>query len=1364
MLALGTGSAFAAHIPDMKFRRLDTRDGLSNSQPNCVFKDSQGYVWIGTPYGLNRYDGYRMKVYYSDNNDTTTLKNNYVDDIMEAYDGKLWIKQSMSYCIFDPLTERFDRNPGDWLAKQGIEGGVAFLFIDREKNFWVTTWSNGCYFYNPHTEQLKHFPIGYGAKELPNEFAMASFEQIGKGQVLITSRNGQLVALNAADASILWKDDYILKQRASTGGAESDFTTYCDPQGNLWVLSRSFVPGVPTTFVYVKKERKWYNDIPRYLASLGIDGMPADAQIWSVRMDTKDRLWIATDHYGLFVTDMQARELRQFTNDTYDETSVSDITLKNLYLDEYGRMWICSYKNGVNLYTESLSNFNNLELGDINTIIVDRQGRYWLGTNDRGIVVYDPQTGEQHIYNKDNSGFASNVMVSSWMGRDGSLWFGTYEGGLMRYRDGHFKVWRSTGNGGGLATNNVWDITEDRWGFIWIGTLGGGVQRIDPRTETFRTFNQSNSQLGSDYVSSMMVAPNGQIIVGHSEYFSLLNPGTAKFTNMTIPQAVNSTSGSPSTSQAIIDNRGLIYQGSVSGLLVFDRKGGKSYLLDMKAGMMGSSVVGVIEDHSHNIWAVTDYGVSQIVPQRQDDGLWSFNVRSFNSRDGLQHGPYNQRAIFVAPTGQVLLGGQGGLDIINPLNLSNEQIKEKPIFSGLVLFDREISAGDEYDGRVIIDEAINVSRKLALRFSENQFTIQLASNNGSISNRARFIYKLEGFNDKWIKTSELNPNVTYMSLPSGSYTLCVRMLNDDGSVGEEESRLDITIYPPFYRSWWAILFYLVVFGITIYFSRRGFLRRQAERMRIEAERREVEKHQLVNEMKMKFYTNVSHELRTPLTLIISPIRKMLKDESDEGKRKKLGMVERNAEQLLTLVNQLLDIRKQEATGFELHPVTGDIVALVKDVCSSFSALDDKNIELSFMAKVDQQLMQFDVDKMQKVLNNLLNNSFKFTPKGGQVKVSVGKSGNDHVQIQVADSGVGIKDEYKEHIFDRYYQTDNKGESEFGSSGIGLNLVKDFVELHHGTVTVADTPGGGTIFTITLPLAQPEVADPLMADTENAADVTEVQPDIEDAVAEEITSVPLADGNKPIVLIVDDSEDFLEFMDDYLSEQYTVLKAENGRQALEVMARQRPDIVLSDVMMPEMDGNELCQAIKQNEETRHIPVIMLSARLAEEHKIESLAIGADDYITKPFNLDLLSLRIDKLLPARTEQTAARKIVPEIHEMEITSVDEKLIKNATQYIEDNLDNSDLSVETMSEHLGMSRVHLYKKMLSITGSTPSEFIRQIRLRHAEVLLRKSQLTVSEVAYKVGFNNPRYFSKYFKEMYGVMPSQYKQESAAED
>ena len=1010
-------------IPDMKFRRLDTRDGLSNAQLNCLFQDSKGYVWIGTSYGLNRYDGYRFRTFYSNAHDTLTLRSNYVDRIWEDIDGKLWLKQGMNYSLFDPVTEKTVRNPSPMLAELGITGGIDRIYVDSKKNLWVKTYANGLYCYNPKTKKSTLVKYGYGPEEFPNEFWFSSFAEY-KDLLIVSSSDGDLMAVDGTKGKVVWKDPYM---RQNGGQEKSSYNLYVDNSGNFWVLTPI------SCYIYCQKEKKWYNSINSFLGAQGVQGLPDNMLAWVVMEDHRNWLWLGTDHEGLWVIDTKTKEARCFMNNKFDETSISENTLKHMLLDKDGNMWVGAYRNGLNQYIEKQAGITNIELGDINTTVEDHQGNYWLGTDNRGIIKYNPKTEETQIIDK-SAGFASNTMVSSYCSRDGSLWFGTYNGGLIQIApNGHITNILATGAENGLLNNNVWSVTEDKWGDIWLGTLGNGVQRMNRKTGKFKTWSTYNTNLRENFMTSVGWIKKGWLLVGHSVYYSLINPVSGRVMNIEIPELPGKAAAAPASVCVVEDSRGLIWQGSMSGCCVLDQKNGWQQLLDMNSGLFGSSVTGIVEDLNHTMWVVTEHGVSNVTPQKDDEGGWTFLVRSFSSKDGLQQGPYNLRSVSLTHDGKILIGGLGGLDIIDPKLVSNSSSKEQPIFSGLKLFGQLVEVGREYEGHVILDEALDACRELTLRPDENQFTIQLATDKGQAHNPARFIYQLEGFSDKWIKTEENDPNITYMSLHHGSYVLHVRMLNDDGSMGENEATLKITITPPLLRNRWLLLAFLLVVGIGVWFWRKRFMERQQERMQLEQLRRETEKKQWMSEMRKQMEAEGLHADADAS-----------KQAAQEGPRS--GVKE---------------------------PV--DVVALLKDICDHFEAPEHKNIRLSFFPVADHLEMVADKESLRRMMLILLNNAANFSPKNSKVKVFA-EQGQGKAVIRVADNGIGIPTDVMPHLFEQIVSDDNT---------TNLHEVFDIVYAHGGTIQAQENKGGGTVFVIEFPLEGEEgVEEAVLMDDEN----------------------------------------------------------------------------------------------------------------------------------------------------------------------------------------------------------------------------------------------------------------------------------------
>lgn len=1344
-------------VSAQEFRRIETGDGLTNSQVNCIFKDRSGFIWFGTATGLSRFDGYRFKNFYQDGADTTTLKSNLIDKIVQPADGKLWIHTDEGFCIFDPATESFERKPERWMTQHGMRGLPEMAWTDYKGNLVVVANEVGCWYRDIRTGRNTLFPVGSGAGKIP----VGSVSCItGRGRSIVLIYNdGLMVRIDPQTKQVVWQNDY--PRRALNGNGAQGYFSYIDSQYNYYVYTNGH------TMVYSSRNRRWYDDIVTFFAAAGVKCSGGQLLVKDMHEDLNGNLWIATEHRGLVRVNLKKLTFAEYTYNASDPNSIPDNTVQCTYADSDGAIWVGTLRNGAAYWSQQQTRFATIPAGDICTMAEDKWGRIWMGTNDAGIVCYDPRTSQIKHYGQAETGLGSDVVVSSLCSHDGTLWFGTYNGGMTRYKNGKFTPIKASE--GGLGTNSVWSLAENNQGMIIIGTLGAGVQLLNPATMIFSTYDMDNSTISSDFIASLFTCPDGKILIGHSQNFSVFNSRNGKITNY-LQTKGGKLFASRALNQIIRDRRGLIWCANMSGLNVYDPKTDRLYTLTSNSQMACS----ITEDLRGNVWVALSHGVTRFTVTKEN-GDWRFFGTSFDEMDGLQSRLLNYRSILTTRRGDILVGGQDGVNIIKPDQTAAEPVRAKALFSGLVLFDRMLSVGEEFQNRVVLDHSLNSVRTLELKYTENAFTILLASDHVSLPQKARFLYRLDGFNDEqWLMTAEGQPAVTFTNLSPGKYTLQVKVVNRDGSVSPEMSSLSIEIDPPVWLTGWAFLLYTLALALLIWAVWRITIHRQIVRMRIEQIQKEAERNRKLDEMKLSFFANVSHELRTPLTLIISPISALLKDEKDENRRSMYSLILRNANRLLDLVNQTLDLRRIEKNKAELNLGNGDVVKFTSELCSTFNKLSGRKVDIVFVSEMSTLVMSFDDDKLEKIITNLIANALKFTPDGGQICVGLtlkkhqsdgSNATSDMLELTVADTGSGISDEDKQKIFDRFYQAHNSEGRVTSGSGIGLNLVKEFSVLHGGDVTVADNPNGGTVFTVSLPYrfdpSLPEIrADLIKAQAEATAEqgvpYAGVGPSSAKNLAVDSMNNLLKKGEY-YVLLVDDNQDFLDFMCSQLASIYHVRTANNGREALRIIREHRPDIILSDVQMPEMDGNELCRVLKADPKTERIPFVMLTARLSNEHKIEGLTNGADDYITKPFNFDLLNLRIANLIKWRNATPVGEKITPKIKNEQITSVDEKFVNQATTYVEEHLTDPELSVERLAESVAMSRVYLYKRMLTVTGSTPLEFIRTIRLRHAAQLLKEGQLNVSEVAYKVGFNNPRYFSRYFKELYGVIPSEYK-------
>ena len=1283
----------------IQFKHLEVADGLSNNSVLSVLKDSDGYMWFGTISGLNRYDGHSFRIYRHVEGDESSIPSNYVKEIHEISERYLCLRGENGYALLDKDNGVFYNGLSELMDGAPMPD---LICIDTSGRFWVVKNWDGLYRYE--SGKQTGFMALSGRPQLTGIICSGD-------RLFMVHDNGMLSETDATGLGEVKTDRHIPEQIGQNKYEE--FGMFMDSDGCLWIYS---VLGV---WAYDTIGEKWLPEMTAYFKG-NTDFVHIIAQ------DDKGRIWFGKDHTGIDILDKKTKEMFHVENDENDYRSLSHNTVYSLYADRDGLMWAGTYKKGVSYYDESIFKFDRYPLGDVNCIEEAEEGQLWLGTNEQGILLWDKAKGIVKTYHPEQN--KDLAIVSLLKASDGTLWAGTFNNGLYSIKGGNVRAYNSANSS--LLSDNVWALSEDDKGRIWIGLLDRGLQRLDPKTGEIKSWTTENSAITDNHVNSMTMTSDGFLLFCTSNGIMKIDVHTEEI-SLLIQDNGNAQLWGADVNQIYSDSRGLVWLATREGLKVSDLKSNSFENLSLKLGMEPEQIAGITEDKECNIWVASSRKMINIVISQDNEGRFQFNHRIYNNNDGLLDCDFNLRSIKSLGDGQIASGGISGLNIFDPKGIVYNKQKPEVLFSGLVLFDKESR------------EDINRKREITVDYSQNFLTIKLGSDNFILPESNRYLYRLKELGNEWLSLAEGVHSISFINLSYGKYTLQVKAVNSDGVEGDL-AELKLTVKPPLWLTWWAYLAYIVIVVAGIIFTVKRWVKKEQEKLRVSRMEQEMRKNEEINNMKFRFFTNISHELRTPLTLIIAPLESMLKDGLMSEQKVRLELMYRNALRLLTMVNQLLDFRRGEMSTHQLSLSEGDIVGYIRNVCNTFLLMaDKKQVRLSFFSGMEQFAMAFDSDKVGKIVTNLLSNAFKFTPEGGRVTLMIDlmEGAQDMIEIKVADTGIGISDEEKKHIFDRFYQADHSKVEGVTGSGIGLNLVRDFVQLHEGTVEVFDNIGTGTVFVVQLPVKH-------VGETKAA----------EEDVVETVTVDNEERSDFPLLLVVDDNEDFRTFMKISLELQYRVLTVSNGKEALEIAKKKMPDLIISDVMMPVMDGNELCRKIKEDKRTAQIPVILLTAKQATESKVEGLMTGADDYVTKPFNMTILILRIRKLIELsrsrKGEKTSTIDLTPS--KVTITTTDEKLIEKAMKYVEDNISRTDLSVEELSREAGMSRVHLYKRLLQLTGKTPIEFIRVIRLKRAAQLLRESKMTVSEIAFEVGFSQPKYFSRYFKEEFGILPSVY--------
>jgi signal transduction histidine kinase/ligand-binding sensor domain-containing protein/DNA-binding response OmpR family regulator len=1331
ILCLLTLAARASGTECYKFNRIKAGQGLSNSEILCIFKDRTGFVWFGTPSGLNRYDGYEIvsvKQNISDRQGNTS--NNHIEKIQEAFDGKLWIKTRTGYAVYDPSLEIFIDDVRELFLKYaGTEqfgsDSESVMYIDRNSDFWFVL-----------DREVRKYDVAHSRlttfrQETTDGLSAGNIRDIRSGQnrYWFIFDDGRIECMEAQTGKVISRDSTLYHDAKVRN--DRDVKLFVDSSGDLWAygLGTSYGAGF---YDIARNVWKRFSTV-----SQGNLHLPVDV-VSSISEDSKGMIWIGTDHGGVVIFDKSSGSITEIKNDEKDPHSLAQNTVRTIYCDDSGIVWLGTYKNGVCYYHESIYKFSikpeisEIPFRDVNSFCESPDANLWIGTNGGGLLYFDRK---EHTYKSfrhssaNGNTPAGDVIVSLATDPDNKLWIGYYLNGMDCYDGKTFHHYESEETQ--LADNNAWVLKIDRAGNLWVGTLHGGVFVFDTRTgKRIRRFPLTGS------VYAIVETKSGDILIGgqsgiyiYNKEGNRLDPYEEKiFTGINLSRH--------DINCMIEDSRGLIWIGTKTGMFIFN-----PYTKDIRnfsggSGLPSDLVQSIVEDSSHNIWAATNSGLTNIRVYTDSSPGYMYTIVNYDGTEGLQGEMFNYNAAFLTSRSELVFGGPSGYNIFTPSEISYNTNIPGIVFTGFQIYNRRIRPMEKYHGRIILKESIAHTTEINLSHSDNYFTLNFATLDYCMPGKSKCYYRLEGFNNQWLEGLGTH-QLTYTNLNPGHYTLYIKAVNNDGVESIAPAVLRINVYPPFYRTGWAFILYSFI-GIS--FGAYSWYRiSKRSRMKIAGERESLMVNQRLEmeEMKLRFFTNISHEFRTPLTLILSPLEDLLRKAVNEEDRELLLIIRRNAQSLLSLVSQLLDFRKLDVNVHTLQKSLGDIVLFVRQQADLFvGIMARKEISFTFRSEIDRLYMYFDADKLSKVITNLLSNAFKFTPSTGEISIEIIPDGTDHIRIIISDTGIGIPESELDRIFDRFYQVPQSGSIHYQGSGIGLHISKEFVTLHEGVIWAESKLGEGSRFIVSLPLKDEEES-------------TVTESESEDAPPE---------NTLPKLLIVEDNRELILLLASRLKENYTILQAGNGIEGLATAIREIPDIILSDIMMPKMDGIEMSRKLRKDIRTSHIPIILLTARSGNESQLEGLAAGADDCITKPFNHELLRIKLHNLLETRrrNQQLLKEQIRIEPSRITVNSLDEQLIRKAITYVETHLDDPALSVEELSRELGMSRVHLYKKLSSISGKTPTGFIRLIRLKRAAQLLEESQLTISEIAYEVGFNHPKYFRKYFRDEYGVLPSQY--------
>jgi len=1364
---------------DYAFSHLDVAGGLSNNHITCIYKDTRGYMWFGTASGLDRWDGYQFKVFKHDARDTNSLSDNYIEQMFQGPDGRLWVESRAGrFNLYDLTTDRFSQNYLDYLRNLSLPDSWLLNIVASKDDYWFIYKDKGIY-HKQLDGKIVPFQPNEGDIHSISPAPICNAQVDGDGNCWVVHEDARMEKIDSRLNKVVL-NTAILQQTVTP--PLSICHIFIDRENDLWLSSNGVFKGV----IY-------YSPLTGELKHLTQDSGPTRLSsnvIQNLIQDARGDIWMATDHGGVDIVHKKDFSIKTITHVEDDRKSLPDNSISTVYQDYSGTIWIGTFKSAISYYHQERFQFpqyrrqpgnsSSLPFDDISTFAEDKKGNVWIGTNGGGLIHFDRTTGTFRQFRHDPAqpnSLSNNVIVSLKMDRNDNLWIGTYFGGLDCFDGRKFIHYRhDPKNPSSLSDDRVMCVYDDSGNDLWVGTLAQGMDRLDKKTGNFYHYNISiPGSIRNNYVSSITEDSRHQLWIGTGYGIDVLDKGSGRFTHYS---SDSNGLSSDNVNYLLCDSHGYMWVGAREGLNIFDPARHRFQSFTAENGLPDNTIQCIIEDKQHDIWISTLNGISHL------SGDWSappgslhpvFN--NFYESDGLQGREFNEKAGLILSDGTMLLGGHNGLNIFDPSRIVHRNFIPPIVLTDLQLFNKIVSPGKPVNGHVILEKSLSSTRQITLRHNDNVFSLEFASLDFFQRIKDKYAYKLDGFDKTWLVTDGKARKATYTNLDAGDYTFRVRAIDEDGNWNSNEATLRIHVLPPFWKTRWAYALYVVAILAVLYFARKMVLRRARMRFSLEQERENARNMHEIDRMKIRFLTNMSHELRTPLSLILAPVEKLLEQPGRQTHVPQYEMIRRNARRLLHLVNQLLDFRKMEANELKLNARPGNILQFVKDVSMSFVDLADrKHISFNYISSsISPLYTSFDHDKLERILFNLLSNAFKFTPVNGQVWVDASiidvNEEEAELHIKVRDTGIGIAPDQQERIFDRFFQTKIPDSILNQGSGIGLAITLEFVKMHRGRVTVESEVNKGSCFTVMLPCKRLSI-DESMAPAP-AEDIPLLPTgNGQSAISEPSTPLPAAPdqhdapngrkytpGKKKTILIVEDNEDFRFYLKDNLRSNYTIHEASDGRDGWKKALSLHPDLVVSDISMPVMNGIELCKKIRTDPRTQQIPVILLTALTEEDTQLKSLETGASDFIAKPFNFEVLQSRVRNLLEYKEtiRNIYQRQVDAGPAHIEIRSADDEFLQSVLRELEKNITNPDLSVEELSHLLNTSRSTFYKRLLLITGRTPVEFIRYFRLKRGAELLEKSQMNISEIAYTVGFNNPKYFAQQFKQEFDVAPSAYR-------
>ena len=1352
-------SVYQSAAQTYSVKRLGIEQGLSNNYVVSITQDKQGFLWFATEEGLNKFDGTHFITYYK-NDPSQNSQGITGNELNRVYaDTKrpvIWIATQRdglnAYNYDKQVFTPYLHNPED--PHSLITNDVTDIApsTQSEDGLWISTYYRGIEYLDINSGQFTHYNKNT-IPGLPDEQTWTVLDG-GGGNLYIGHVSGGFSILSLKDKSVK-NFRHEPDNPMSLPGNDVRCLTK-DTNGNIWLgtdKGLALFNAADSNFITFKNNK---NDKHEALCN----------RILAIKQLNDSKLWIASELNGITILDLKQSMFLspdqislEYIQEGDDNRSLSNASARCIFQDSFDNIWIGTWGGGINFisstpplfttlsYSPIPGNENSLNNKVASSLCTDRQGRVWIGTDGGGVNVFegDKRTA---IYKKETGEIPSNFILTSLQDSKGNLWFGSFQGGISYY-DSRNRTFRSISLMG-QSNQDVRTIYEDSRHNIWVGYSGGIIVLNPLNMEIIRHYHTGNSELHSNFVRAIAQDEKGRFWIGtFGDGLGVYSP------DLQLIQTFVQREGfcSNTINQIIQDRQKRMWMGTGEGLVCFPSTDALTYkTYQRKDGLLNTNICAITEDKKGNIWFSNNKGISCYVTDKNC-------FYNYGHSDDVPAGSFSSGCVTQNKNGLIYFGSINGVCCFDPDITMNDQANPSAIITEMKVLGRLSNPENN-------DLFINVSKgeQVELTHAQNSFGLTFNVQNYSLVNQVEYVYMLKGLENSWYTVNE-NNSVTFRNIPPGKYEFLIKARIHNQEWPEEATSLTIRINPPLWLTWWAKLIYVLISAGIVYLILHAYKKKLDLESLYTLEKKNHEQEQELNQERLRFYTNITHELRTPLTLILGPLEDMQKDTSLPVKQaQKLSVIHQSALRLLNLINQILEFRKTETQNKRLCVCKGNIAPLIYEIGLKYKELNQKTkIDFRIQIEKEEMLLFFDKEIVTIVLDNLISNAIKYTEQGC-ITLSLYQSVRNEVaytEIKVSDTGYGISAEALPHIFDRYYQ--ESGKHQASGTGIGLALVKNLVELHEGEIRAESVQNEGSTFCISL-LTDNIYPNALHTDsTEPAA-----KEDTAQATTSENTSEPTVDNGKPILLIVEDNEEIQKYIAESFSDSFAVITADNGEEGKQQALSHIPDIIVSDIMMPVMDGITLCRQLKEDVRTSHIPIILLTAKDSLQDKEEGYEVGADSYLTKPFSASLLRSRINNLLESRKKLITQFQAQPvsgnqtDLNEKRIiiaealSKLDNEFIEKITLLIEENLSSEKIDITYLSDKMCMSGSTLYRKMKALTGLSTNEYIRKVKMQNAERLLLEGKFNISEIAYKVGMNSTGYFRQCFKEEFGVSPSDY--------